>query len=331
VRRTLLKLSLIGLSCIAGIFCGHVVVSSVRCRDTLGLWFGRGHLLAIANRSGIYAADLDRDLAEISYANDDPDSVSKISVASALRNLVSNEAARLSATGPCDNNKVNHELDLLRCQFGDERNWRKGITESSLSAASLRRIIRAEFRTRQWIERKISPDLVVSNDECREFYEMHRESFMRPPTYRASHLFLAAPTGTPSPIIDAKRKEIEMLSTRLAHGEDFSELAAQTSEDEATKKCGGDLGGFSFSRMPADFFLEAAKLRVGETGAPIQTKLGFHIIRLTAFEPARPVTFEEAVPAIALELQNQKRLAAVDELKTAFASAAQWPRAPSDR
>jgi parvulin-like peptidyl-prolyl isomerase len=83
--------------------------------------------------------------------------------------------------------------------------------------------------------------------------------------------------------------------------------------------------------MPADFFLEATKLRVGETSAPIHTKLGFHIIKLTAFDPARAVTFEEAVPAIALELQNQKRLAAVGELKTILVSTARWPGSRSDR
>jgi parvulin-like peptidyl-prolyl isomerase len=331
VRRTLLRLSLIGLSCIAGIICAGLIVASVRCRDVLGVWFGRGHLLGVTNQRGIYEADLDRALAEISYANGEQDAFPEAVAASAVRDLVANETARLSTAGPVDAKKVNRQLDLLHSQFGDERNWRKRIVGSSLSVASLRRVVRSELQVRQWIELKIAPSLVVSVDECRTFYEAHRERFMRPAFYRASHLFLAAPTGTPEPIVNTKRREIETLSTRLAHGEDFSELAAQISEDEATKKQGGDLGNFSSSRMPADFFLEATKLRVGETSAPIQTKLGFHIIKLTAFDPARAVTFEEAVPAIALELQNQKRLAAVGELKTILVSTAQWPGSRSDR
>lgn len=323
MRRTLVRLSLIGLSCIAGIICAWLIVMSVRCRDTLGIWFGRGHLLGVTDHSGIYEADLDRALAEISYANGEQDSFPEAVAASTVRDLVANETARLSAAGPVDTKKVNRELDLLHSQFGDERNWRKRITDSSLSVASLRRVVRSELQVRQWIELKIAPSLLVSVDECRTVYDAHPERFVRPAFYRASHLFLAAPTGTPDPIVNTKRKEIETLSTRLAQGEDFSELAAQISEDEATKKRGGDLGNFSSSRMPVDFFLETTKLRVGETSAPIRTKLGFHIIKLTAFDPARAVTFEEAAPAIALELQNQKRLAAVGELKSILASTAQ--------
>ena len=51
------------------------------------------------------------------------------------------------------------------------------------------------------------------------------------------------------------------LSVRLAGGEDFATLAAQNSEDEATKLRGGDLGYFSADRMPPDFVEAAAKLR----------------------------------------------------------------------
>jgi parvulin-like peptidyl-prolyl isomerase len=50
----------------------------------------------------------------------------------------------------------------------------------------------------------------------------------------ASHIFLAAPPETVPEIVESKR----------------TTLAAETSEDEATKLNGGDLGFSSTNRMP---------------------------------------------------------------------------------
>jgi parvulin-like peptidyl-prolyl isomerase len=131
----------------------------------------------------------------------------------------------------------------------------------------------------------------VTEDECRTFYDTHPQNFIQPARFRASHLFLAAPPETPPEVVESKEKVIDVLVDRIRHGEKLGELAAAGSEDEATKTRGGDLGFFSESRMPRDFFSAVVKMRVGEISQPIRTRLGFHIIQLTDFKPARQMTF----------------------------------------
>src|SRR5437763_15614076 len=77
--------------------------------------------------------------------------------------------------------------------------------------------------------------------------------------FRASHLFLAAPPETPPEVVESKQKVIKALADQIRHGEKLGELAAAASEDEATKTRGGDLGFFSESRMPPDFFPRSSK------------------------------------------------------------------------
>ena len=125
---------------------------------------------------------------------------------------------------------------------------------------------------------------------------------------------MAAPPETTADVVDAKRSAIEALSARLAAGEDFAELAAQNSEDEATKLRGGELGYFSAKRMPPDFVEDATKLRPGEIGKPVRTRLGFHILKLIDIQAPRQQSFDEVRGDIAIELANQKRAAAVDKL-----------------
>jgi parvulin-like peptidyl-prolyl isomerase len=137
------------------------------------------------------------------------------------------------------------------------------------------------------------------------------ERFVLPLRLRVSHLFLAAPPETAPEIVDLKKEKIALLAKRIKDGENFSELVAVESEDEASKMRGGDLGYFSAYRMPPDFFAAAAKLRPGEISAPVKTVLGFHIIQATEIRPARQMTFAEVSQQIGAELEQVKRQAAL--------------------
>jgi parvulin-like peptidyl-prolyl isomerase len=209
---------------------------------------------------------------------------------------------------------VDHEMDLLRWQFRDEKTWEAVLRNAATSRAGLRREAATNLRDRVWIEGRISKEIQPNEGECRRYFAEHRAEFEAPPRVRASHLFLAAPDGYPAEVIETKRALIEQLSKRLANGEAFPALVAEYSEDEATKKRGGDLGYFAAERMLPAVWDAAAKLHPGEISAPVRSRLGFHILRLTESLPARSLTFEEARPEILTTLENQKRLAAVKSL-----------------
>jgi parvulin-like peptidyl-prolyl isomerase len=154
----------------------------------------------------------------------------------------------------------------------------------------------------------------VTEAECRAFYESHPANFFVPERLHVSHLFLAAPPETAPEIVEAKRTAIDALSVRLAGGGDFAALTAENSEDEATKLRGGDLGYLSATRMPSDFVEAAGKMHPGEIGKPIRTRLGFHILNLIDVQPPRQKSFDEARKDIAIELANQKRATAIQQL-----------------
>jgi len=171
-----------------------------------------------------------------------------------------------------------------------------------------------DLRTREWIEQQMTSQSGVTENECRNFYDTHPQNFMQRARFRASHLFLAAPPETPPEAVESKQKVIEALTDRISHGENFDDLAAAASEDEATKTRGGDLGFFSESRIPPDFFSAIVKMRVGEISQLIRTRLGFHIVQLTDFKPARQTNFEEVQPEIRLAINNEKRREALQNL-----------------
>lgn len=315
-------------ACLGGIATGQWMLGSVACRDVIGLLFGRGHLLALAHGYGIYEADLDRTIAERREAvGQSQDRHAMESRAQILRWLIANSAVRaLARKEKIAPGEIDLAVDLVRWQFRDAKEWRSALRKSGLTAGSLRRMLFDDTRADQWVRRRIESEIQILPDESRAFFEAHPQAFFQPERFRASHLFLAAPPETAPDILDQKRAKIQELAQRLAAGEDFFELVALESEDEATKARGGDLGFFDESRMPPDFFAAVRKSQPGQISPPIRTQLGFHIILVTDFKPARQMGFDEVEPEIARSLQNRKQQSAVSYLPAALISQAEFVR-----
>lgn len=210
--------------------------------------------------------------------------------------------------------EVDHELGLLRFQFGDDETFVRLLDASHLSVEALRAELVENLRARRWIEKEIASDLDVAELEIRRFYELHRDRFTQPPRFRASHLFLAAPTGVPQEVVARQQSAIQGLAVRILGGENLTQLVTEASEDEATKSQGGDLGYFSSDRITPEVVAEMEKLRVGEVSAPVRTDLGFHIFQLMETKPSRDPGLQEVEAEITLALANEKRGAAVARL-----------------
>jgi parvulin-like peptidyl-prolyl isomerase len=285
-------------------------------------------LLARVQGRGIYQSDVDRKVAEAHYlAGVDYAGETNVERQSALTDLIANAAARSRARLEKTLwTEWKHERDVLQWQFKNATMWYGALQGSRLNDPSLSRILREDLCARQWISKQIAPEIDVTEDECRRFYDSHPENFFVPEHLHVSHLFLAAPPETAPEVVEGKRTVIEALSVRLAVGEDFATLAAENSEDEATKLRGGDLGYFSATRMPPDCVEAAVKLRPGEISKPIRTRLGFHILKLIDVQPARQKAFDEAHNDIVIGLANQKRASAVQNLIVDLTSQADYQR-----
>jgi parvulin-like peptidyl-prolyl isomerase len=84
------------------------------------------------------------------------------------------------------------------------------------------------------------------------------------------------------PELDTKqnRSKAEEVLKRARAGEDFSKLAKEFSTDPGSKEKGGDLGWFGHGQMVPEFEQAAFALQPGQISEIVQTKFGYHIIKL---------------------------------------------------
>jgi parvulin-like peptidyl-prolyl isomerase len=96
-------------------------------------------------------------------------------------------------------------------------------------------------------------------------------------------------TATPEPrTADQALALAVQIKQRLDAGEDFATLAQEYSEDPGSAAAGGDLGWFGRDTMVKEFADAAFALEPGQISGPVKTDFGYHIIKVTAKDPARP-------------------------------------------
>lgn len=112
-------------------------------------------------------------------------------------------------------------------------------------------------------------------------------------------------------ILVKEKAEAEKVLARLKKGEAFEEVAKQESKDPMSGRKGGDLGWQSRGTLDPSFEKAAAALKPGELSQPIQTRYGWHIIKLVERKEKRQLTFDEVKEALKDGLKRE----AVDKLR----------------
>lgn len=111
---------------------------------------------------------------------------------------------------------------------------------------------------------------------------------------------------------EAEAKEV---AERLKKGEDFATVAKEKSKDPSAE--GGDLGFFTRGQTLKPIEDAAFALEVGQISEPVQTKFGWHILKVEEKREKPLPTFDEVKEAIVGQLVQQKAQQAVRELHDA--------------
>ena len=304
----------------AGALTGDWLVRLPAVHQVAGHIFQRGKLIALVGQRGIFEAELRARTREKQFCagREDFDEAEKVAV---YDELIASEALPTNAVRFDRSDGVSV---ALRHQFADDRQFRTTLRASGISERTLKRAIADAVRGEQWIENQIASQVAVSDAEVQRYFEQHQAEFRQPTRIRARHIFLAAPEGSAQELVDAKQAAILDIAVRLGRDEDFGQLAAAISEDEASKTHGGDLGFFTADRMPAEFFEAAEQLPPNAPPRFLQSHLGFHALQVTDLHPARPLTLAEASPEITAHVAAEKRRSAVAALESELAQRARF-------
>lgn len=169
------------------------------------------------------------------------------------------------------------------------------IKEQGLTIPEFKQRMAIETAIKNWIDKKIMPKFEITEEKTEKYYRENQDQFKKPETVKASHILITPKEIEPEKLKSLSEKEkneeiekakktarehAEKILAELKQGGDFAKLAAAESACSISNKKGGDLGEFPRGRMPKEFEETAFSLKPGELSNVVETKFGYHIIKV---------------------------------------------------
>lgn len=135
----------------------------------------------------------------------------------------------------------------------------------------------------------------IPEEEVKAYYDENTNQFT---TACVSHILL-----------ETRERALE-VKARLDAGEDFAEVAKETSTEPAAAQSGGDLGCQPLSTYVDEFSQGVLDAQIGQVTDPVETQFGFHLILVESLDTQ---SFEESADQIRTDLAPQRLQQALND------------------
>lgn len=147
----------------------------------------------------------------------------------------------------------------------------------------------------------------VTDDSIAAAYQAYAEAFAQSDAvteFHAAHILVRE---------DAER---DAVVAALAEGRDFADVAREFSAD-GTAQNGGDLGWFAAGMMIPDFQAAVETLEPGQVSEPVQTRFGWHVIKLFETRDAAVPPLDDVRDELVAQIQREASRALIASLREA--------------
>jgi peptidyl-prolyl cis-trans isomerase C len=203
------------------------------------------------------------------------------------------------------------KLAEIKKRFPDPKVYAAELQKIGIDEKGLLESSRRDLAIAYLVNTKIAPDIKVSEEEIKNFYQKNPDKFRQEEQVRASHILIGVDSKAGPEEKKAAREKAEKLHKELSNGADFSKLARDNSTCPSSKQ-GGDLGYFGRGTMVPQFEQAAFALQPGGLSNVVETRFGYHIIKLTDRKKAGEIPLSVVREKIENYLRAQKTNAAIE-------------------
>ena len=207
--------------------------------------------------------------------------------------------------------EIETQFGEIRQRFSSEQEFTEAMGQMDLTEAGVRQQIEKGLAINKLVKTRIADNIKISEEESRKFYASNPELFKQAEQVKASHILVKVEQDA-----DAEKKteagnKIEQIQARLKKGEDFADLARESSEGPSASK-GGDLGYFKRGSMVKPFEDAAFALEVDQVSDVVETRFGYHLIKVYDKKPEQILAYAEVKGDLQEHLKQQKLKLEVD-------------------
>ncbi len=157
----------------------------------------------------------------------------------------------------------------------------KAVVQSGISYEDFKANIKNSIITRKVVGQEVGQTLRLTAKQEQAYYEAHKQEYAQPEQVRLSEILVATPDDATDAQIAQAKSRADDVEAKLKAGASFEEMAKQLSGGQTAAK-GGDLGEFKRGALGSSALEDPVfALQAGEWTAPIRTRQGFVVLKVT--------------------------------------------------
>jgi peptidyl-prolyl cis-trans isomerase C len=182
--------------------------------------------------------------------------------------------------------------------------------------------IRKQLGQQKLFKSQFPESINITEEDAKKHYDENPTQFETKEQVRASHILITPKAEAADPNQEKARAKAkaEDLLKQIKEGADFTALAKANSDCPSAAK-GGDLDFFGKGQMVPPFDKAAFAMETGKISDLVETRFGYHIIKVTDRKEAGTTSFEQAKAGLIQQLTQKKQAEMtqkyIDSLKAA--------------
>jgi peptidyl-prolyl cis-trans isomerase SurA len=261
-------------------------------------------VIARVNDQIITRSDLDRanqQLAEEIQRNNVPPSDAAEEQKNLLRDMIDKQLllSRAKELGMNADNEVIRQLDEIRKQYklASMEELERAARQQGISFEDFKADIRDKILTQEVVRDEVGRKLQMTQGQEQAFYEKNKDQFAQPEQVRLSEILIPLPADAKDDAIAQAQAKANDVAAKVKAGGKFDDLAKQFSGGP-TASDGGDLGFFKRGALAKVMEDQTFALTPGGSTAPIRTRQGFVILKVTEHQQAGVPAMKDIEPQI---------------------------------
>lgn len=202
--------------------------------------------------------------------------------------LIKDRADRLGLT--ISEAEMKDSINRLKQQYGitTDQQFSDSLAKSGMTRADMESRLRDTLITQKVFGRELRGRNDMTDRELRERYDKEKEHYRLPERAHLREIVILRPTNALA--AEEARKRSETVANDARSG-DFAKIASTTSES-GTKDKGGDLGEVARGELLPELDKAVFAAAPGTVIGPIETKSGWHIVKVEQRLPSEVPAFE---------------------------------------
>jgi peptidyl-prolyl cis-trans isomerase SurA len=195
--------------------------------------------------------------------------------------------------------EVIRRLDEIRKQnkLDTMEDLEKAARQQGVSFEDFKAGIRDSVITQLVVRDEVGRRLQMTQGQEQAYYEAHKQEFLLPEQIKLSEILVPTPADANDAAIAQAQAKADGIETKLKAGESFEDLAKANSGGPTAAQ-GGDLGMYKRGALAKVLEDQTFNLKAGGWTAPIRTRQGFVILKVTEHQAAGVAPLKDVEPQI---------------------------------